>query len=404
MKRYYTFITSCVLVSILCSCADTANKDEHKISADQNIRVDQLSASPFQYSSYFAQLDYIPLQATNESLIGYVHNIHTYKDRYFILDISSAKRLFIFDQNGKFIKAIGERGKGRGEFYEIIDFSIEPKAEELYILDQVGKVNIFSLDGKFLRDITIKGPTPHMYNNIEIVGNSIFLDIRYPQPHPSDKYYLLREVTLEGKFKKDWLDMDVVNKGGGKSEFSNIMKSLYATPDGVFYTKEFMDVIYQLEENNVRPVKAIESQFNISKQDIADMNPGENYFVQAGKLDRIFSLSKVITGDDFSYFSYKRGAAPFSLVDRNGTTSLHQFWIDDVSYPGKSFHVQPPQFFATPSDGKTLIGIANGKKNWEGGLEIANQHLGGLDPAITASFAQQFKDADNPVLILYRLK
>lgn len=382
------------------SCA----KAEKEGLAYAVINIDSLAVNPFQYSSYFEQIDYIPLEASKESLIGYVHNIHFYNDIFFVLDIATAKRLFIFNLNGKFINAIGESGKSKGEFHKIIDFSIEPRAEEIYILDQIGKVIVFNFDGKFLREIYISGPTPNFYNSLEIVDNSIFLDIRYPLSYIDDKSYLLREVTLEGKFKRDWLDMNIDNKGAGKFAHSNITKSLYFTEGRVLYAKEFMDVIYKLEENQVSVFKAIESQFRITNKDVANMNSNQNFYTQAGSLDKIFGLANVTSGVNFTYFSYKKGAAPFGVVNRNGSTTLHQYWIDDVSLSGRSFQTQPPHFFATSQDGKTLIGLTNGKNKWLSDIEITNRFIGGIDPGIIDSFEQKFQNVDNPILILYQLK
>lgn len=382
------------------SCANA----EKESLADAVIHIDSLVVSPFQYSSYFEQIDYVPLEASKESLIGYVHNMHLYNEMFFVLDISTAKRLFIFDLNGTFINAIGEGGKGEGKFHKIVDFSIEPKAEEIYILDQIGKIIVFNFDGKFLREIYISGQPRHLYNSLEIVGNSIFLDIRYPLPNLGDKNYLLREVTIAGEFKKDWLDMDIVNKGVGKLYQSNLTKSLYVTPNGAFYTKEFMDAIYKLEENDVSVFKAVESQFRFTNTDVANMNSTKNFYTQAGSFDKVFGLANVTTGVNFTYFSYKKGAAPFSVVKKNGSTALHQYWIDDVSFSDRSFQTQPPHFFAASQDGKTLIGLTNGKDKWLSEIEITNRYIGGIDPAVIDSFEQKFQNVNNPILILYHLK
>jgi hypothetical protein len=204
--KNFIFIVGFVITVVMTNSCTEAEKES---LADDVINIDSLAVSPFQYSSYFKQIDYVPLEASKESLIGYVQNIHVYNDNFFVLDMVTAKRLFIFDLNGKFINVIGQSGKGKGRFTKIIDFSIERKSEEIYILDQIGKIIVFNFEGKFLREIYITGPTPDFYNSLEIVGQSVFLDIKYPTTYLADKNYLLREVTLEGKFKKDWLDMDL---------------------------------------------------------------------------------------------------------------------------------------------------------------------------------------------------
>lgn len=400
MKNHISILYAIVAIAIVNSCANP----ERAIPVDTTIHIDSLAVSPFQYSSYFEQIDYIPLEASGESLIGYVHNIHVYNDIFFLLDITTARRLFLFNLDGTFINAIGESGSGKGKFQKIVDFSIEPQAEEIYVLDQIGKIIVFDFDGNMLREINISGQPRHLYNGLEIVGNSIFLDIRYPLATLGDQNYLLREVTLEGEFKKDWLDMDTVNKGVGRLYQSNITKSFYVTPNGVFYTKEFMEGIYQLEEDQVSVFKAIESQFRFTNEEVSSMYSSENFYTEAANFDKVFRLANVTSGVNFTYFSYKKGPAPFSVVKQNDVTSLHQYWIDDVSFSGRTFQTQPPHFFAASQDGKTLIGLSNGKNKWLSDIEITNRYIGGIDPEVFDSFEQKFQHVDNPILILYRLK
>lgn len=69
-------------------------------------------------------LQYVPLETSDSSLIGAVDKLMvTDKGQILILDKYVANALFQFDQNGQFIRKIGRRGLGEGEYVEIEDFS-----------------------------------------------------------------------------------------------------------------------------------------------------------------------------------------------------------------------------------------------------------------------------------------
>ncbi|PHI20827.1 hypothetical protein CEQ90_05545 [Lewinellaceae bacterium SD302] len=245
------------------SCYSDISNALDNDAGPQAISVDNLRVTPLKYSNHFEEIEYIPLELVSDIPFGNAHNVGHYGDYYYVLDISKTIRLFIFDKKGQFINSVGDRGNGKGKFYELVDFSIEKMTGELYLLDRTGKINVYTPHGDFLREITITGPTSQLYNGIATVDESIFLDISYPQTSLADKNHMLREISLEGEFKNDWLDIDLVNKGASFSEYVTITKSLYATPNGVYYAKEFMDVIYKLESNSVEPFRTISSKYSL---------------------------------------------------------------------------------------------------------------------------------------------
>ena len=60
----------------------------------------------------------------------------------------------IFDKNGNYIKTIGKKGKGPGEFYFIFSLQITPK-NELVVYD-IGnrRVSFFNLNGEFIKSVS----------------------------------------------------------------------------------------------------------------------------------------------------------------------------------------------------------------------------------------------------------
>jgi len=63
----------------------------------------------------------------------------------------------VFDKFGKYVKTIGRKGQGPGEFSQISSIQITPR-NELMVYERNGfKLTFFSLDGDYIRTVLLKG-------------------------------------------------------------------------------------------------------------------------------------------------------------------------------------------------------------------------------------------------------
>ncbi len=84
-------------------------------TSDKEIRVnyiEQINLSELIDS----QFEYVPLQTTSVPLIGSIHKVVATDSTYFVLDSQFSKRLFVFNKRGEFLRTIGEKGEGDGEY------------------------------------------------------------------------------------------------------------------------------------------------------------------------------------------------------------------------------------------------------------------------------------------------
>ncbi|MCR5314109.1 MAG: 6-bladed beta-propeller, partial [Bacteroidaceae bacterium] len=63
---------------------------------------------------------------------------------------SRGKAIYSFREDGTFLHQIGVRGRGRGEYLDIIDFTINPDNENIIILSNCSKINVYNNTGHFL--------------------------------------------------------------------------------------------------------------------------------------------------------------------------------------------------------------------------------------------------------------
>ena len=125
-------------------------------------------------SAYFVQL-------SSDELIGNITKLQIFEDRIYVLDRFSAKKVFIFDRQGKLLKVIDDQGGGPKEYIHLGDMHINEDTRELIIADVTGKYVHYNLNGEWLRS------TPAIPNNFyaPFGQDSVFNFIGYGQANDS---------------------------------------------------------------------------------------------------------------------------------------------------------------------------------------------------------------------------
>lgn len=121
------------------------------------------------------------VQLSSDELIGNITKLQIFEDRIYVLDRFSAKKVFIFDMQGKLLKVIDDQGGGPKEYIHLGDMHINEDTRELIIADVTGKYVHYNLNGEWLRS------TPAIPNNFyaPFGQDSVFNFIGYGQANDS---------------------------------------------------------------------------------------------------------------------------------------------------------------------------------------------------------------------------
>ncbi len=157
----------------------------------------------------------------------------------------SAKEIGIlkYDREGKFIKQIGHRGRGPGEFRFGIHFTVDEKSGNVFVIDQ-SKIKTYSNNGIFIRDISLKnvGDGIGWGDDVELFNSLLFL------PNLSDigqtKYIWAFLDTLGNVVNLKMnpttpFKVDTEGRGGGFYKFDN----------KIFYYNYFNDTLYAISSD-----------------------------------------------------------------------------------------------------------------------------------------------------------
>ena len=111
---------------------------------DKNIILKEIKFDDIQVSLKDSiEFKFIPLETTNECLIGIAEGIQVVDDRIFILEGKQKEKLFVFNLNGKFITSIGRKGQGAGGYNRIFSFDIDPEERSIIISDMYAEKLLF---------------------------------------------------------------------------------------------------------------------------------------------------------------------------------------------------------------------------------------------------------------------
>ena len=122
----------------ICSC----NKvKEQEIILDDNM---QNSEDSIAMSSFIKVEKTIKLENSPSSLIGNIHQIIKKNGLYYIN--SSNSPLKVFDENGRYVRNIGDLGHARGEYASVLSMDIDEN--NVYVLTS-RKLMTYSINGTF---------------------------------------------------------------------------------------------------------------------------------------------------------------------------------------------------------------------------------------------------------------
>lgn len=138
----------------------------------------------------------IPLETTEECLLGTDLKIYYGEEYIFVCDQRQPGAFYRFSKDGKFLNKIGCSGEGPEEYIRSLSFSVDEDKKELWVVDSRGNnFVIYSYDGKFMRKIPIHNAYTYqvvLRENDIIYANNMFY-------HSSKNYELLRASRQDGK-------------------------------------------------------------------------------------------------------------------------------------------------------------------------------------------------------------
>jgi hypothetical protein len=307
MKKYLYLICLSVLVS--CGTKNTVVQDGKAL---YTIDVDKLKHQNTIYaSSIFKSVRTIILEDTDDALIGDISRIKVSNNYIFVLDAWIAKKLFVFDKNGKYLRQIGSKGQGPGEYLTIMDFCIDAEKREVYILDYFPKkVHKYNLDtGEYISSINLpKGDI--VYLLISCAYDKLYLKLQYFGQQQNDN--LLMEFDIQTGKSTEYLSAKECNFGWNEAVVGNFFVSEQIP---LKYVELLMNTVYSIEKDTIYPYLYIKSK-NWVQKNITTEEYGDG-------IRQAYNINTYFEYDDYIHLKYFSKGNEYTVVYNKKTNEAN---------------------------------------------------------------------------------
>ncbi len=230
----------CTLVVTLFSCKQSMHDTQNEIVLDDFIE----KPMEMDLNEIASNVDYIQLENTPKSLFGTANKIEIRNGKIYVMDEDNSL-LLVFDTSGKFIRKIGNRGQGPGEYVGIRDFALSDSV--ILIHDQMQtKMILYDTSGRLIVEKRMDvHPTKLAFLNGMPICEYNFPDFVYNQG-----YRILifdRTLNLFASLLKSDIEMDEATA----EDFWGHSRSFFAfVEDTLTFWECREDIVYRIINEN----------------------------------------------------------------------------------------------------------------------------------------------------------
>ncbi len=204
------FLKYCLIIFFISGCSvqneretDTGLHGQSPMIID--IARDFNNEREFRLSEIAYEIEYIKLESTPESLIGYgVKQMIVTDDHIYILNLN---RLLQFDRTGKFIKQIGREGRGPGEVHGYRSITMDKEKNILYVManHRYEVLKYCAITGDYLRNFPSSSYLGFNHGNgaFQLIGNGKFAGLSLWMGQYQPDYTLIEIFDNEGNILKN---------------------------------------------------------------------------------------------------------------------------------------------------------------------------------------------------------
>ena len=128
------------------------------------VPVNMRENSPVKLSEITGEIKKVSLELTDESLIGIINRI-IFKDDQLIIIEGKTEKVMLFDLQGKYIRQIGSKGQGPGEYPNIVDIAYDDIKRIIFIASTSRKILCYNTDGVLLKECPVSFPEAIFFND-----------------------------------------------------------------------------------------------------------------------------------------------------------------------------------------------------------------------------------------------
>ncbi len=324
------------------------------------------------------EIKYIPLETNKSSLIGSIDKLLYKNNHFYILD-KRQNEIFIFNQKGKYVSSIKQKGEGPGEYLELIDMDVDNEG------------NIYVADNGRAQIIKYMGTNAKHYQTIPVKEH--FMEFCSLNEHQ----FILMDVfgSKDRKMKLALFDSNqktmkplLVDSQKTVNELSIMRCSknyLCRSNEHIYYNDRYTPTVYSIDKNgSLQEALHITSDKYISYSELKGMENNVSRFIQDN--NHIKDLISIYETDSMFV------CMPF-------ITPSDEYLFIPKSDASKSFR-------AKLMNQPKLFGISLPIKGVINNYMVASMNYSDKVKKALPTHAElkKWKEEDNPVLVLFSLE
>lgn len=333
---------------------------------------------------------FVRLETTENCLIGKIEQMQRYKGFTYILDANG--NLFMFDEVGRFVMKIGQKGPGPEEYTGAHMFYIHPKKQYIALISlTTKKVVRYDLEGNYLDRLALNVKSRSLFSgSCYLVGeNHLLLECSNGQKFAPYEYLCVDEETLTEKTQFfTWQALGEKNESFPYPKNNNAGKEQYL----ISYCN---DTIYKYENGTIFPRFILETGLKHPTPEVIKeyapysfIDEAQKYLNQNGYsmgLGREFSTDKYLCLEyfglgycDYIFWDKHKNKGYLHRLLESNNPLLHiynELYCADDKYMVRSLPVD--MFF------------------------VAEKEIRSTNHPEVPELYENLKEDDNPVLVLY---
>ena len=344
-------------------------------------------------SEIAGDITYIPL--SKDVLFGSIVSVELTDSLIFITPALGT--LIVYDYNGNFIRSIGKRGRGPGEYKYANEFTLDRKNKTVYILSDQRLLK-YSFNGDFLETIDLK------------IDIKIFSGIVY-----TNGKLALFEGINQGEGKYDWVVLDtlgniIFEKFNAIEKFPSdhycCGNKQEAFNNTFYYWNQINDTIFKISDEKYEPAFIFtQGNFRFPKQKIKEI------------YCEYFFPRKIFFTKNYLFVAYIFDYKNYTGIYVNSEYQFYNVNVTEdwnfINGPGivndfdSGVPLIPLSYYRDKLDNEYLIGEVN---PFQLKAHLASEKFKNSTPKYPEKkkelekLAKSLNENDNPVLMLVKLK
>lgn len=405
---------------LLTACGSGGNKSssERQVTED-GVTVIPMDARPgdvLNLSDFAESIELIPLETTDDCLIGWIPEIIATKNHYVLISgigPTDFQHLYVYNKKGEFIRQISGRGQGAEEFLEVRD--IDMIGDSIIKMSDVYALRTFNLEGK---QLSYKGFNGNLSAReiVSMKGKTILFGSGNREAKTAEN--LLFQFDENDNLKADFFEVPPL--ANRITSFFVNPRALTRDDECVYFHFPYDNYIYKIDAETLEysPMYKVDYGDRTFTWDMFDENVASvKDWSDQSKKEKNASMCEILSLNDYFLFTSRDNDRNYYLSlysNRTGKVLSGNKLKDDIYFKGNVIDLKGGKPSAVlgrhGNDGGDLIWpvqpkvLLDGYEAYRDVLTKERWELFHKKYPRLVEVCEQLKEDDNPVLLKIKLK